>query len=350
MSKTTCALLIMPLVLLAGFAALAQPAAAPADKELYAESQVFHVGGEGGWDYLLVDSEHKLLYVPRVTHTLVLDAATGKTIADIAGQKGNHGVALVPELGRGFISDGKDGSVVVFDLKTYAVLGKVAAAEDADGIIYDPASRKVLVSCGDANALIVLSPDVDPKTGKADAAVPLGGKPEFLAADGKGMVYVNLEDKDLVAVVDLKTLKVVNKWPTAPGSAPVGMSMDTEKRRLFVGCRNPQKLIVMSADDGKILADLPIGAGVDATKFDDGCILSSCRDGSLAVVRETSARTFEVVQTVKTRPGARTMGVDSATHEVFLPTAEFGPQANAKTRPIPKPDTFMVVVLGRSRP
>jgi outer membrane protein assembly factor BamB len=205
------------------------------------------------------------------------------------------------------------------------------------------------VSCGDANVLIVLSPDADPKTGKADAAVPLGGKPEFLAADGTGRVYVNVEDKDQVAVVDIKTMSVVGKWSTAPGGAPVGMSMDASKRRRFVGCRNPQKLIVMSADDGKVLANLPIGAGVDATAFDNGNILASCRDGSLTVVRETSSQKYEVVQTVKTRPGARTMGVDTTTHQIFLPTAEFGPQAVTQSRPVPKPDSFMVVVVPRSR-
>ncbi|MCX5757877.1 MAG: YncE family protein, partial [Candidatus Hydrogenedentes bacterium] len=328
----------------------AQPTSASPDNSPYAEGKIFHVGGEGGWDYLTVDSEHRLLYVPRTTHTMILDAATGKTIADIPGQQRNHGVAIVPDAGRGFISDGKDGAVVIFDLKTNAVLGKVTAADDADGIIYDPVSRKILVSCGDANVLVAISPDIDPKAGKADVAVPLGGKPEFLAADGKGKVYVNLEDKDQVAVVDAKTMKVIGKWPTAPGGAPVGMSMDAEKRRLFVGCRNPQKLIVMSADDGKVLADLPIGVGVDATKFDDGYIFASCRDGSLAVARETSDHTFELVQTVKTRPGARTMGIDSKTHEVFLPTAEFEVQASAQSRPVPKPDSFMIVVVRRSQP
>ena len=151
----------------------------------YCLSQTFHVGGEGGWDYLTVDPEHKLLYVPRTTHTMVLDAATGKTVADIPGQQHNHGVALVPSVGRGFISDGQDASVTIFDLKTNQVLGKIKADVDADGIIYDPASRKVLVVCGDAGVLIPISPDVDPQTGKADAAVALGGKPEFLVADGR---------------------------------------------------------------------------------------------------------------------------------------------------------------------
>jgi DNA-binding beta-propeller fold protein YncE len=155
----------------------------------YLVSQTFHVGGDGGWDYLTVDPEHKLLYVPRSTHTMVLDANTGKTVADIPGQKRNHGVALVPSSGRGFITDGADASVTVFDLKTYAVLGKVKADDDADGVIYDSASGKVLVVCGDAGVLIPISPDLDPAVGKSDPAVALGGKPEFLAADGAGNLH-----------------------------------------------------------------------------------------------------------------------------------------------------------------
>jgi DNA-binding beta-propeller fold protein YncE len=308
-------------------------------------AETFRIGGAGGWDYVTVDPARQHLFVPRTTHTLVLDAAAGKAVADIPGQKGNHGVALVPGAGRGFISDGKDGSVVVFDLKTFKVLGKVKAADDADGIIYDPASGKVLVSCGDAGALVPIAPDVDPQAGQADVAVRLGGKPEFLVADGKGKVFINLVDKDQVAVVDTRAMKVVSKWPTAPGGAPVGMSMDAGRGRLFVGCRKPQKLIVMSAEDGKVVADLPIGAGVDATRFDNGYVFASCRDGSLAVARETSPGKFEIVQDLKTRPGAKTMDVDPTTHAVFLPTAEFGEQTDARSRPIPKADTFMVLVV-----
>jgi hypothetical protein len=332
------------LAVLVAKAVQAQSPAATAGAGTYEVSQVFHVGGEGSWDYLTVDSDHKLLYVPRTTYTMVLDAVTGKTIADIPGQKRNHGVALVPDVGRGFISDGDDASVFIFDLKSKKVLGKVKADVDADGIIYDPASRKVLVVCGDAGVLIPISPDVDPKSGKADAAVELGGKPEFLAADGRGKVYINLEDKDQVAVVDTKTMKVVNKWPTAPGGSPVGMSIDLAHRRLFVGCRNPQKLIVMSADDGKVLADLPIGAGVDATQFDE-CAMASCRDGTLAIARETVPGKFELIQTVKTRLGARTMGNDPATHTLYLPTAEFGPDSAGPTKQTPRPDSFMILVV-----
>src|SRR5437660_8894211 len=245
MARITSSLIAVGLALCAAMLAAAQspPAAGP-----YHVAKIFQIGGAGGWDYVTVDPEHNHLYVPRTTHTMVLDAATGKSVADIPGQKGNHGVALVPSAGRGFITDGKDGSVTVFDLKTSEVLGKVKAANDADGIIYDPASRKVLVSCGDAGVMVPIAPDVDVKTGQADAAVHLGGKPEFLVADGQGKVFINLVDKDQVVVVDTKAMKVVNKWPTTPGGSPVGMSMDTERHLLFVGCRKPQKLIVMSAD------------------------------------------------------------------------------------------------------
>jgi hypothetical protein len=195
--------------------------------------------------------------------------------------------------------------------------------------------------------MIPISPDVDPATGKADPAVDLGGKPEFLAADGQGKAYINLEDKDQVAVVDTKAMKVVNKWPTAPGGSPVGMSMDTAHRRLFIGCRKPQKLIVMNADDGKVLADLPIGPGVDATKFGGGDTFASCGDGTLTVAREEAGK-FQVIQNVKTPRGARTMGLDEPARTIYLPTAEFGPPAEGQSRPRPKPGTFMIVVVSPS--
>lgn len=304
------------------------------------------IGGEGGWDYLTVDPQTHLLYVPRTTHTMVIDPDSGKAIADILGQKRAHGVAVVPQAGRGFISDGGgDGAVVIFDLKTNAVLGSIAAQPDADGIIFDPASGRVLAVSGDKGVLMTLKPDADPKTGKLDPPIELGGKPEFLAADGKGNAYINLVDKNEVVAVDLKVRKVTARWSVAPGGAPVGMAMDTKKRLLFIGCRNPQKLIVMSANDGKILAALPIGAGVDATKIDGDLAFASCTDGSLAVARETASGKFEIVQTVKTPAGARTMGVDPTTHMIYLPTSEFEAAA-AGARPRSKPGTFMIAVVG----
>jgi DNA-binding beta-propeller fold protein YncE len=303
--------------------------------------KTFPIGGPGGWDYLTVDPQTHRLYVPRSTHTMVIDSESGKTLADIPGQKIAHGVAIVPEAGRGFISDGGgDGAVVIFDLKTHAILGAIVAQPDADGIIYDPFSGRVLVVSGDKGVLMSLKPDIDPVAGKIDPPIELGGEPEFLASDGAGKVYVNLMNKNEVAVVDIKARKVVARWPVAPGGAPVGMSIDTKSHRLFIGCRKPQKLIVMSTVDGKVVSDLPIGESVDATKFDRGQVFASCRDGSLSVAAETSPGKFTIVQTVKTSPGARTMGLDPTTRRIYLPTSEY---EGAKS----KPNTFMIVVVAR---
>jgi DNA-binding beta-propeller fold protein YncE len=316
----------------------------------YQVARVLKIGGKGGFDYITVDNERKLLYVPRSTHTMVIDANSGSVVADIPGQQGNHGVAIARKAGRGFISDGKDGSVVIFDLKSNEVLGKIKTAEDADALVFDKASNKVFVSCGDANALIPVPVDADPKSGKADAAIDLGGKPEAVVTDGQGKVYVNLVDKGEVAVVDSRAMKVVAKYPAAPGGKPVGLAIDRKHHRLFIGCRDPQKLVVMNAEDGHVLADLPIGAGCDATAFSGGEAFASCRDGSLAIARETAPGKFEIVQTLKTRAGAKTCCVDGKTHTLYLPTAEFAPSTGraGRSRPRPVPDSFMVVVVSRS--
>lgn len=312
----------------------------------WAVEKTFHIGGEGGWDYITVDAQNHRLYVPRSTHTMVIDADSGKTIADIPGQKHNHGVALAPDAGRGFITDGS-GAIVVFDLKTAEVLGTVKAREDADGIIFDKSTALVLAVSGDDGVLMTLRPDTDPKTASIDPPIDLGGKAEFLASDGAGKVYVNLVDKNQIAVVDLKARKVLAHWPVAPGGAPVGLSIDTEKHRLFIGCRNPQKLIVMSTDDGKVIADLPIGAGVDATRFDGHQAFASCRDGHLETAGEVNG-SFKIVQTVTTPLGARTMDLDAAAHKIYLPTAEFEEQKPGATgRPAAKPGSFMIVVVGQ---
>jgi hypothetical protein len=307
-------------------------------------SKTFQIGGEGAWDYITADQHSHRLFVTRTTHTMVIDSDSGKTLGDIPGQKSAHGVALVPALQRGFITDGAgSGTIVVFDLKTYAVLGKLAAAPDADGIIYDAGENLILVSAGDSSALLAFHPDIDPN-GKIDAPIALGGKPEFLAADGHGKAFVNLEDKDLIAVVDLKTRKVVARWAVAPGGHPVGLSIDNHSHRLFIGCRNPQKLVVMNAEDGRVEAAVPIGAGVDATAFLNGQAFASCRDGALIVSGEQQGK-FAVVQTLKTPDGARTLAVDADTQRVFLPTAELEPVTSG--RPKPKPGTFMIVVVER---
>jgi len=317
----------------------------PAKAQNWRVANTFHPGGEGGWDYVTVDAPNHRLFVTRSTHTQAIDTRTGKVLADITGQIRSHGVALVPKLNRGFITDGGgSGSILIFDLKTYEVLGRIPTMPDSDGIIYDPGTNLVLAVSGDGNSLLTFNPDIDLKSGKV-TTIALGGAPEFLAADGAGKVYINLEDKDLVAVVDLKSNKVLDRWPVAPGGHPVGMAFDRSGHHLFIGCRKPAKMIVMSSETGKIEADLPIGSGNDAARFDHGHAFASCGDGSLAIIGQKGGK-FEVEQIVTTAEGARTMGMDDATNEVFLPTAEMQPAAGGH-RPQPKPGTFEIVVVAR---
>jgi hypothetical protein len=311
-------------------------------------TKTMHIGGEGSWDYLTVEPQTRRLFVTRSTHTQVIDGVSGKVLGDITGQVRSHGTAIVPAANRGFITDGGgDGAIVVFDLTTYAILGKLATMPDSDGIIYDPSTNLVLAVSGDKGKLMTFKPDIDPAGGKIDAPIDLGGAPEFLAVDSEGKAYVNLEDKDMVAVVDLKTRQVTARWPVAPGGHPVGMSLDRKNHLLFIGCRNPQKMIVMSTVDGKVVASLPIGASVDATKTDNGLAFASCGDGSLTVVGQKDGK-YDVLQVVKTPTGARTMGVDSSTHTAYLPTSEFLPPVPGASpgRPKMKPDSFMIVVVG----
>jgi DNA-binding beta-propeller fold protein YncE len=313
-------------------------------KTQYAVQKTLPIGGDERWDYALFDPSTQHVFVTRVTHTQEIDPATGKVVHDITGQKHSHGTAVAPALNRGFITDGDDNSIVIFDLKTGEVLGNAAAGEDADGIVFDAGTNKVLAGCGDAQKLAVLSADADPKAAKADL-VHLGGKPEFIAADGAGKAYVNINSKNEVAVVDLKTLAVTAHWPTGTGTKPTGLAIDPKVHRLFVGCRN-QKMIVMSTDDGHVIAELAIGRVNDACQFDAGTgeAFASCGDGTLTVADETSPGKFNVTS-VQTKQGARTMALDPATHTIYLPTAEFGPPVDGGKRPAPKPGTFMIVVV-----
>jgi len=304
------------------------------------------LGGDGAWDYVTVDPEHKLAYVPRTTFTQIVSLTDGKLVATIPGIKKGHGSCVVPQAGRGFITDGVGAIVQVFDLKSNQLLGAIPSVADVDGIIYDVETNKVLTVSGDGGTLIPISPDIAPKSGHPEAPLELGGSPEFLAADGAGKAFINVMDKGYVAVVDIKTMKLLDKWPVAPGGDPVGMSIDPKKGRLFIGCRKPQKLIVMSTADGKVLADLPIGPTVDATHFDDGYILATCGDSTMAVAKETSPGKFAIVQTVKTGPGSRTMGLDPTTHTVYLPGADYEPDA-AGGKPKMKPGSFKLTVISR---
>lgn len=309
-------------------------------------TNTLHIGGEGGWDYALVDARNNRLFVTRQTHTQVISTTTGKVIADIPGQIRSHGTAIVPAVNRGFITDGGGaGAIDVFDLTTYKVLGKIHTMPDSDGIIYDRFANLILAVSGDEGKLMTFSPDIDIAGGKV-TTIDLGGKPEFLAADRDGKAYINLPNKNVVAVVDLKANKVIARWPVAPGGENVGMAIDGRDHLLFIGCRNPQKLIVMSTEDGKIVADLPIGAGNDAVRFADGQAFASCRQGVLIVASQIDGR-WQVEQVVKTVEGARTMGIDRRTHTIYLPTAEMEPLASGERRPRMKPDSFQIVVVSQ---
>lgn len=327
-------------------AAVAFAAAGPT----YHILKTYKLGGEGGWDYLTVDANARRFYVSRGTHVIVLDADSGKNVGDIPDTPGVHGIALAPELGKGFTSNGREGTVTIFDLRTLAPIGtKVKAGENPDAILYDPATKRVFTFNGRSQD----STAIDAVNGKVLGTIKLDGKPEFAASDGKGTVFVNIEDKSELTVIDPSKLEVKSKWPLAPCTEPSGLAIDRQHRRLFVGCDN-KMMAVVDADSGKVLATPAIGEGVDATAFDDetGLAFASCGEGVLTVVKEDSPEKFSVVENAKTEPGARTMALDAKTHNVFTVTAKFGPPPPASAdNPHPRrtilPDTFEVLVLGK---
>jgi DNA-binding beta-propeller fold protein YncE len=308
------------------------------------------LGGEGGWDYLKVDSDAHRLYIARATRVMVIDTESGKPVGEISDTPGVHGVALVPEIGKGFASNGREDTVSVFDLQSLKTISKIKVGNRPDAIWYDAASKRVFTfNAGSQDATAI-----EAEKGAVAGTVPLGGKPEFAASDGKGTVYVNIEDKNQLVAFDATQLKEKQRWPLAGCDEPSGLAMDQKNRRLFVGCGN-KVMPVVDADSGKILASLPIGGGVDATAFDDqaGLAFASCGEGVLTVVREESPGKFSVAETVNTQRGARTMALDSKTHKVFTVTAGFGPPpaptaAQPHPRPSILPDTFVVLVLGKS--
>lgn len=308
--------------------------------------KTFHVGGTGGWDYVKVDAAHDRFFVTRQTHTLAISETTGQVLGDIPGQIHSHGIALAPKLHRGFITDGGgSGAILIFDTRTYKVLGRIPAMPDSDGMIFDPYMNLVLAVSGDGHALMAFPPDIDPKSGSVGQPIDLGGAPEFLAADASGKAYINIPHQNLVAVVDLHTRKVIARWPVAPGGKPVGMAIDAAKHLLFIGCRGPKKLIVMSTRDGKVEAALPLGKGNDAVRSSHGYGFASCGDGTLTVAGEKDGR-YQVVQTLDTVKGGRTMGLDPQRRLIFLPTAQFEPAQPGQRHPGIKPGTFEVVVVG----
>jgi DNA-binding beta-propeller fold protein YncE len=340
--KTTRGWLYSIVVLVAG---TALAASSPGYKLV----NTYKVGGDGGWDYLIADAATRRLYISRATHVIVLDLDSGKTIGDIADTPGVHGIALAPELGRGFTSNGREGTVSIFDLKTLATSSKVKAGDNPDAILYDPTTRRVFTFNGKSQD----STAIDATTGTVLATIKLDGKPEFAASDGKGEIFVNIEDKSELTAIDANKLQVKTSWPLAPCQEPSGLSMDKKNRRLFVGCDN-KMMAVVNPDNGKVLATPAIGEGVDATAFDDGTGLAfaSCGEGVLTVVREDSPDKFTVAESVPTQQGGRTMALDSKTHNVYVVTAKFGPPPAATTEnPHPRrsilPDSFVVLVFGK---
>ena len=326
-------------------AATALAAAGPGYKVV----NTYKIGGDGGWDYLTADASARRLYISRGTHVIVLDLDSGKNVGEIADTPGVHGIALAPELGRGFTSNGREGTVSVFELKTWATSSKIKVGEGPDAILYDPATRRVFTFNGrsqDATA-------IDATNGTVVGTIKLDGKPEFAASDGKGEIFVNIEDKSEITVIDANKLAVKTKWPLAPCESPSGLSMDKKNQRLFVGCDN-KMMAVVDADSGKVLATPAIGDGVDATVFDDdtGLAFASCGEGVLSVIREESPEKFMLVETVQTQTGARTLALDSKTHNVFVVTAKFGPPpAATPDNPHPRhsivPDTFVVLAVAK---
>ncbi len=309
----------------------------------------YKLGGEGGWDYLTLDSSSRRLYISRATHVIVIDADSGKSVGNIPDTPGVHGIALAPELGRGFVSNGREGTVTIFDLQTLKLIAKVKAGENPDAILYDPATNRVFTFNGRSHD----STAIDAASGTVLGTIKLEGKPEFAASDGKGEIFVNIEDKSQIDAIDPSKLEVKARWPLAPCEEPSGLAIDRKHRRLFAGCDN-KMMAVVDADSGKVIATPSIGEGVDANAFDPGTALAfaSCGDGHLTVVQEDSPNKFSVRENVSTQDGARTMALDEKTHRVFLVTAKFGPPpAETPDNPHPRhmilPDSFIVLVFGQ---
>src|SRR6266849_5626990 len=314
--------------------AFSRPAAPAPGASGYHVIKTIPVGGEGGWDYVYVDSEARRLYVSRGTHVMVLDADTHAVVGDIPDTQGVHGIAIASDLGRGFTSNGRTNTATIFDLKTLKTIGTVNTGANPDAIVYDSGTKRVFTLNGrskDATA-------INAADGTVAGTLALGGKPEFAVADGKGSIYVNIEDTSELVQFDPQKLTVTHRWPQKPCQEASGLAIDRKNRRLFSGCDN-KMMAVMDADSGKVVATPPIGEGVDANGFDPATQLAfaSNGDGTLTVVHEDSPDIFTVVENVPTRKSARTMALDLKTHNIFLPAADFDPPAPGERRGKMKP-------------
>ena len=304
------------------------------------------VGGEGGfWDYVYVDSDARRVYISHGTHTVVMDADKYTIVGDIPDTQGVHGIAIAADLGRGFTSNGRTDDVTIFDLKTLKPIGRVKTDGNPDAIAYDPVSKRVFTFNGRGkNTTAINAAD-----GTVAGTLALGGKPEFAAVDGKGSIFVNNEDTSEMIQIDSQKITETHRWPMAPCKSPSGLSMDTKNRRLYAVC-DDKVSVVLNADTGKVVATPEIGKGPDASAFDPGTndFFASCgSDGVLTVVHEDSPDKFSVVENVPTKRSARTMGLDTKTHTIFMPAADFDPPAPGERRGKMKPDSFAIVVVGK---
>ncbi len=309
------------------------------------------IGGTGGWDYLKVDEETGRIFVSHSTQVHVVSEKDGKLISTIPDTRGVHGIAIAPDLNKAFISNGRDSSVTVIDLKTLTFLTKIGVTgQNPDAILYDPLSHNIFVFNGrSANSTVI-----DGRTNKVLATIMLDGKPENAVSDGKGTVYVNIEDESEITVISSAENKVIESWSISPGEEPTGLALDNENHRLFSVCGN-RKMVIVDAVTGKIITSIPIGEGCDGVAFDPTLkrAYSSNGDGTMTVVQEITPDSFRVVENFNTLPGARTIALDTKTHHIFMSVAEYerteASANNPNTRPAMKPDSFMVLDIAPVR-
>lgn len=308
--------------------------------------KTFHIAGAGGWDYLAVGPGNNSLYVSHGTRVNILDKTTGDSTGIIENTPGVHGIAFDIALNKGFVSSGRSNNVTVFDLKTNAVLTQIPTGLNPDAIMYEPIIKKIITCNGRSNNLSI----IDPVENKLLDSIYVGGKPETAVSNEAGLLYVNIEDKNEIVVVDLKSFKVKAHWPLAPAEEPTGLAIDRQTHRLFAGCGN-KFLAIVNTDDGKLIKTLPIGDGCDGVAFDAATknIFTSNGDGSLSIFHEKNANEFEILTTVTTKRGARTIVADQQTHWIYLPTAEFEQAGSSDPAARPKmiPGTFQVLVVGQ---
>lgn len=310
--------------------------------------QTYNLGGDGAWDYVVPEPAQHRVFVARTNRVMVIDEDNGKLLGEVMGINGAHGTAIDEASGHGFATSGNDQSVVMFDAKTFKELARIPAAEDADAIIFDPASKRVFTFNGDAHSSTV----IDPVAGKRIMNLDLGGKPEYGASAGDGKVYANLTDISQVVEIDSKNLMVTRRWSTEPCKQPVSMAIDTAHHRLFSGCRSGV-LAVSDYQAGKTITTLPIGMGVDGAGYDPatGDVFATNADGTLTIIHQDSPDQYKVVENIATPMGSRNMGLDPTKHRIYVAAAEFAPlpagAPRGRGRPSVVSDTFKLLVIGK---